>query len=525
MRSLNQAGTLQVPAENGLYTPLFTSGVRAAAFGDSITATTNDSANNAASDSWFTYMILSSGGRLRYAGNYAQGGTTSTQILAQMQTIFSTKFATQPFDVAFIKAGVNDNLDGSNLPNPTIANIKAMVSLCRKNGVRPILATLVPSGATAPLGAPTSAPTVATSTASGSLPAGTYYYAYTRLNTGESTIGPASTAATLAAVGNATVTLPADKGCTYNIYRSTTGGAGTWTKVATLGFVTTSSWVPTQTWTDTGAAAGGAPPSADGTGMTITTVARLKLQTISRWVRRYAALNGIDCIDFSIFSDGFGQWATSASKDGTHPTPQTSRKMGQFAWNSIGARFPLVPGQLTTDSGDTLNLVPNGCLRNLNGSNLPQQWGGYGGSGTPTLVAGPKAGFVGYAYQITRADATPWYDGATTITTGWSIGDRIAFGFVIQTEGVEAANAIVSVNLKCTNSTAAPGFIGSIGIGADIGPAVWVCEETIPAGTTQLNLGYTISNAGNVGGSAPAAKVSVGQVTAYNLTTGQILVP
>jgi lysophospholipase L1-like esterase len=500
-------------------------GVRVAAFGDSITATTNDYTNNSLSDSWFTYMILSSGGRLRYAGNYAQGGTTSTQILAQMRSVLANQYLTQPFDVAFIKAGVNDNLDGSNLPNPTVANIKAMVAECQKRGIRPVLCTLVPSGLTAPMGAPTYAPTVVATTGGGTLAAGTYYYAYTRLNTGESTIGPASTAATLASAGNVVVTLPADKGATYNIYRSTTGGAGTWTKVATLGFVTTSSWVPTQSWTDTGAAAGAAPPSTDGTGASIGTTARLKLATISRWVRRYAALNGIDCIDFSTFSDGYGQWATYASKDGTHPTPQSSRKMGQFAWNSVGSRFPLVPGQLATDSGDTLNLVPNGCFRNLNGSNLPQQWGGYGGSGTPTLVAAPKTGFVGNAYSITRSDSTPWYDGSGGVSTAWSVGDRIAFGFMIQTEGVEASNAIVSMGLKLTGNTQAPNFIGTIGIGGDIGPAVWVCEETIPPGTTGIAVAYSISNAGNVGASAPSAKVSVGQVTAYNLTTGQFLVP
>ena len=511
-------------ARNRADTKYLAFGYRAAVFGDSITATTNDYSNNICSDSWFTYFLLASQGRLRYAGNYAVGGTTSTQILAQMQSVFGAQYLTKPFDVAFISAGVNDSLDASSLPNPTAANIKAMVALCRQNDVKPVLCTLTPSGYSAGLGASTVGPTATVSATAGTLAAGTYYYAYTRFNTGEGTIGAASTAVTLATAGSVLVTMPGDKGCVYNVYRST-ASTGPWAKIAGLGFATSASWIPTQSYTDTGAAAGAAPPTTDGTTANIQAAARLKLDTISRWVRRYAATQGIDCIEFSGLSDGNGQWPVTMSKDGTHPTPATSRLMGQMAWTQASNRFAAIAAQLATDTYDTLNLVQNGCFTNLNGSSLPNQWGGYGGSTAITRTAAPKAGFVGNVYALIRADATPWYDGAADITTGYSVGDRIAFGFKIQTEGIEASNAIVSVGLRCTSATSGPAYIGSINFGADIGPAAFVTEDVVGSGTTALSANYSIANAGNVGVAAPSAKVSLGQVTVFNLTTGQLLTP
>lgn len=499
-----------------------TLGFRAAAVGDSITATTNDVTNNQLTDSWFTYLILASGGRLQYSGNYAQGGTDSATILAHLTSILGNEYLTRPFDVLFINAGVNDTLDGNNRPTATAANIRAMVALCQGRGIRPVLGTLVPAGMTTGLGTPTAAPKGVADLSGGGLTAGTYYYAYTRYNDiGETPLSPASTGITLSSTGQINLTLPADKGARYNIYRATSA-SGPWGKVQSLGYITTNSWLPQQFWTDGGSTPNGAPPSSDGTAQTVSTAIRRKLETISRWVRRYAAVNGIDCIDFGSLSDGFGAWKSGYTIDGTHPAPHASRIMGQAAWSQLQFRFPAVAPQLVTDSGDPENLISNGCFTDNDGTGAGG-WGGYGGT-TPTRVTGPKTGFVGAAYQVTRTDSSPWYDGGPWATTGFTAGDRLACGFVLQTEGVEASNALIGAGITFQGGTT-PNAVGTLSIGTDIGPvAIWF-DTVVPAGVTAISPVFNVANAGNVGSAAPTAKASIGQMTVFNLTTGLLVTP
>lgn len=110
---------------------------------------------------------------------------------------------------------------------------------------------------------PSSAATVAAPSAGGTLAAGAYTYQVTFVNAqGETTAGPASAGQTVvAASGNYTLALSAipigPTGTTSRkVYRSLNAGA--------YGLVDTVADNTTTSWTDTGAAAGAAPPTVNG---------------------------------------------------------------------------------------------------------------------------------------------------------------------------------------------------------------------------------------------------------------------
>lgn len=486
---------------------------RVAFEGDSITATSCDPANNIMKDSWATTFVLSSNGRARYVFNDAIGGTTTTQMAAR----FAANVLAKAPDTVILLGGTNDGLDGNSQPTVTAANIKAMVAACLAQGVRPVLCTIPPSG-TAALGAP-GTPQGSVSATGGSIPAGTYSYSVTATNgVGETTGGGIlSGVVTTGATSSVSLALPVKQGAAgYKIYRNN----GTNWQIVGTATSPGSSWTPPQSFTDT-AASGTVvtPPGSDTTGVTPSTTVRTKILRINAWIKRYAALNNLDLIDFYalLVDSTSGLYQTGLTRDGTHPTSTASRQMGQLAWNTLSALWSAAPPNGVLDPNDTDTLMTNGLFTTNNGV-VPSGWSSFGGNGSNfTDAVGTVAGIAGKAFTTSRADNTPRYHGAPTISTGFSVGDVLAFTVRLKTTGLEANNVVGSIGVSFTGSTGATnGF--AVELTADVGPGLWYSEATVPAGTTALAPSQNISN--NSGGS-----VITGEWTIRNLTTGQLLNP
>lgn len=487
-------------------------GNRIAFTGDSITIGNCDQVNNVQASSWGTYLTLSSGGQLQHVGNFGHGGYTSTQLLALFD---SEPLAASP-NIVGILCGTNDTLDGSNLPTTTAVNIKAMVAKARAAGARPFLCTLPPQG-TAALPDP-AAPVLRQAATGGTLAAGTYSYKVVAKNNAGVTLASPAATVTVAAGTTNTVTIEAPfvvGAVGYDFYGRV---AGSELKIGSTA-ATGAEVLPSRAFTDTGSATpSGAQPGANTTAVAVVATSRLKITTINTWLRRYASVNRIPLVDFygALVDPATGMYQTGLTIDGTHPVPMGQRIMGALAWATISNMVPRVMPPLAQENADPTNLKSNGCL--LTGSaNLPTSWASYGGSTTgytDTLAA--KTGFKGKALTAARSIADVRYHDSDTITTGFSVGDRILVSFVMQTEGAEAGGMGSSYTVRANGANISPASLKVDG--GDVGPAVWAQEFVVPAGTTSLYFKGPYLSFG-------IGQASVGQLTFTNLTTGQLLTP
>lgn len=484
-------------------------GMTFAATGDSITAANTDQTNNSHGDSWATHCALSSGGSLRLIRNAAHGGYTSTQLLALLQ---SEVLAYSPAVVG-IMWGTNDTLDGSNKPTVTAANTRAAMAQIRATGAFPFLCTIPPAG-TAAISAP-AAPTLTASTTGGTVAAGTYYYAATYTNgVGETTIGASASVTTTGTTSSVAVDVPYIEGPTgAKVYVSTDNTA--WHLIGTL--TGSGQGKYGQRYTDaTASVAGASAPGANGTGIALNATANLKIATINAWIREYGRANGIPVVDqYPILVEPTtGTYKTGYTQDGTHPTTARQKRMGDNAWTTIKPYIPQGQPLLTYSQSDALNLYTNGCFQTGNATN-PSGYGIYGGSATGVSTANvPKTGFAGNAFTVTRTVPDVRFCDGPSATTGFSAGDTIAVGLMLQIAGAEAGGGSVSIRVKTAGSNATP--VQMVLNAVDTGPLPWAATFTVPPGTTGIYLAAPYVSSGPV-------SASLGQVTFYNVTTGGLL--
>lgn len=466
------------------------------AMGDSLTARDDDNVNNVHADSYINYASYAAASKFYVIRNSGVGGNTSAQMLARFQTdVVNYK----PRCVAIL-AGTNDTTPLSQ----TLPNIKSMVKQALTAGIVPILATIPPSG-TAAISAPTITATGAIT--GGTLAAATYAYRVTAVNgAGETT--PSSEVTTSVAsgtTGSVTVTWPAVQGATgYRIYGRTTGAE------LFIAYNNNSGGQsrPSVSYTDTGAITpSGAMPGANTTAVALSAATRTKDNQVNGIVSAIAQAYGLPLVDFYglLVDPTSGMYKTGYTIDGTHPTDNQSKQMGQLWATTVGSRFIWKP-YIAMDNSDATVLYTNPLFTSNNGT-IPTGWGPFGGSGAAESMT-TDAAVSGSVYQIARTDATSRFSNSPNLT-GWSVGDVLSMSGYVKVVGADANGGQAKLVL---NQVGGSTGICTMVFNSDT-PGGWIpfyCEGTVPTGCTQIYI-QTGLNYGPV-------TLSLAQITVRDLT-------
>lgn len=477
--------------------------------GDSITQASVDSIARIFADSWYTYFTALSDGRLPYVFNAGHGGYSSAQLVALLDAEVKANLPATG-GVVIWAAGRNDSRDVEK----TKAGDRAVLAWCRANRVRMIVTTIPPVG-TLGLATP-SAPNGVADTASGTLAAGTYAYKIVAKTDNDSKVtlpGP-PTSVTVSATGRVVLTWTHVPGATgYDIYRDNL-------KIGSAAKMNNPAY-PFPTFTDSGAAGAGAPPTTNTTAVAALDPADvLHTARVNAWRKRFAATNGLQCVDFyRVMADpATGRYKQGYSIDGTHPSSLGQKIMGQEAWDTLGGSLPQVRGYIAEDQADPLNGYTNGLFLTGAGNPVdrPSPFNGYG---TPAVVAGsiaPLAGFKGNAWVLDRQDPTKGaYNGANVINLAGfaSVGDRVQFSTKIQKTGSQVGGMIAEIGVRW-NGVSPFSYLGFWRLTQDVENPTQLVSPVgvVPASATGF---YFIINV--FGGTG---KLALGQMTLLNLTTG-----
>ncbi|MCV7176759.1 SGNH/GDSL hydrolase family protein [Mycolicibacterium sphagni] len=268
------------------------------------------------------------------------------------------------------------------------------------------------------------------------------------------------------------------------------------------------------------------------------------------WIRRYAANNGLPLID---------AYTPCAKLDGTWWPGMTSDFINPNGWGNAAISKQVLGDGLTDifaptatvltsrASTDVTNLFSNGSTLNygLFTTNTAGLGAGLtkGGSGTAAIVT-PSASdqLAGNWQQVScPAGSTATTLGAT-FSSGWSVGDTLAFSARVQTSNLNSAWAAASTApaapnaLYCYLAASIPGGIvmptgtkttvyqGMFNWLADISDGLLYYEFPVPPGTTGLSLGMGIGLYTGSGTTTGNPVARFGEVTLINLTTGGLLV-
>lgn len=491
-------------------------GPKVCATGDSKVATNVDQPNNVYGDSWLTHLWLASDGDLDAPNNAGHGGYTSTQLAALFATEVFGDIRGTP-NVVIEDMGTNDTLDGSNTASVTIANLSNLLTRCRAAGSALVITTLTPSGMAA-LGTP-AAPTVTVVATGGTFGVVSPQYRVTAVNGGGvgATMAGAAVTATISSGSTNSVVIEAPfvAGATgYGFYRSDDGGS-TWGLIGTTA-ATGASWVPVRTFTDTNITKGATVPASDTTAVALTTTARQKILTINAAKKRFAAQNGLVCIDFysQTTDPATGMWKTGFTRDGTHPTPTTSKVLGQYAWAKLASYFRRRPPISSMDNADPLNVYPSSTPNGLHltgSGTAPTGWGpSVPAGGTSARAA--RTGHNGNAFVHTRTTwATnlgqgPWF---TTIP-----GHVYAVSMCAELVGGDTNGATGGFGFKWHNGSG-PAYAAKVLIASDFGPSRIQAIVTCPTGATQLE---PLNDFGPGEGTGAISQVWCVDLTAAGLT-------
>lgn len=120
------------------FTPL-AQGVKVVGFGDSITIRDGDNVNNIWGQTYLSYAVLASGGRLKYVFNAGVAGDQTSQMLARIQTDVIAKAP----DLCLVMGGTNDNQKITVAAS--LANIATIVNTLRAAKIEPVLLTIPPN--------------------------------------------------------------------------------------------------------------------------------------------------------------------------------------------------------------------------------------------------------------------------------------------------------------------------------------------------------------------------------------------
>lgn len=261
------------------------------------------------------------------------------------------------------------------------------------------------------------------------------------------------------------------------------------------------------------------------------------------WIRRYAARAGLPLIDAHTALaqlDGTAIPGTINSSDLIHPTGYGHRLIAQQALaDGLADIFP--PNSLVNTSRNTDDLTTlfnNGTINQglfTVDTNADGVADGLTSSGTGTRTFSRVTPVASDQLQGSWQQSTVSSIGGSSnltasFTTGWSVGDVIAFSCRYQASGVEASGGWHLVTLKTdtpggfTTPDGTTGLTylwnGTVQWDSDLDDGELYVEFTVPSAATTLQLWVSI---GDLTVATPLA-VRIGEVTVRNLTTGGLLI-
>jgi lysophospholipase L1-like esterase len=232
------------------------------------------------------------------------------------------------------------------------------------------------------------------------------------------------------------------------------------------------------------------------------------------WLRYWSHRNGVDLLDtYSLVTDpATGGIKSAYSLDSVHCNAAGNLVVGTALGALISPRSkawapPLAVHQAT----DSKNLIGNALF--LTDSNSDGLCDGFSkqAAATASVITGDTA-IIGNWQRIADSDGTT-ISLAKNGITGWSVGDRIAFGCRVTNVVGSGGTKTFTVQLNFVNGSQATIKLAS-NWSIDITNAVLYGEATVPVGTTAINFS-TIRNSGTAGS---GGYTQTAQLTVRNLT-------
>lgn len=250
-------------------------------------------------------------------------------------------------------------------------------------------------------------------------------------------------------------------------------------------------------------------------------VDRAKIIRNGRWLKRYAAAQGITCIDtFGLMVDPATSGAYLSGYDqgdGVHPSVSSRILIGQTLWNALAPMLPPSGAVGAACDLDPTNLIA-GVSRHplfLGGSSGGFPVGWFAGD-TPTAGTGANSIVTdtqmtgGKALRLTMTGMTGPYSVRTDIASGFTAGDHLHISCQVN-QPVAGARARLNINwnidaLHWTETS----LTGRYGL---------QMEAVVPAGATALFVNLVAVGAGSTG------SVDFGAIALRNLTTEGLAAP
>jgi lysophospholipase L1-like esterase len=171
------------------------------------------------------------------------------------------------------------------------------------------------------------------------------------------------------------------------------------------------------------------------------------------WIRRYAATQGLLCLDFyNLIADPTnGNFLSAYNNDGTHPNAAGYAAMGSYANTTLSPILQPVAPLICQDDVDENNLTYKGCL------------GGYSGSALPTTFVDNIGGVTGSVLSYTTDAAVTGQ--MLTITNTASSGNR-QIGSTTFSNLATTTMPTTTVGATSLSLSATPGSRGVLYIGS-----------------------------------------------------------
>lgn len=219
------------------------------------------------------------------------------------------------------------------------------------------------------------------------------------------------------------------------------------------------------------------------------------------WLKSYALTKGFALLDFNTLMTNPADGALLYdSGDGLHPTQAGYKVMGDYAATILKPLLREWTPVLPVSNVDPNNLLANALLLTdtTPTDGRADGYSTYGSGATYTLEAGVSPVLGNWQKWVNTVAG----GGITkSVTTGWAVGDRIAFTGRFDTDG-----ATYIAQMLATGTTNYVRAVGSITTAVRDG--AFYGELVVPTGTTALEIRFT----GGVGNH------KVAQLGMYNLT-------
>jgi lysophospholipase L1-like esterase len=204
------------------------------------------------------------------------------------------------------------------------------------------------------------------------------------------------------------------------------------------------------------------------------------------WLKAYALTNGIAIIDFnSILTDPTTGAILFDSGDGLHPSQAGYQAMGDYAASVLKPLLREWNPILPVSNVDPNNLLANGLMitDTTPADGRADGWSTYGSGVTYTLEAGVSPVLGNWQKCVNTVAGA----GITkSVSTGWSVGDKVAFIGRFDTDGASFIAQILA-----TSAAGGP-YLRTVGtITTAVRNGVFYGEFIVPAGTTALETRIT----------------------------------